>query len=307
MLYQASLEETEVAAKAFTPAFASPLSVHPLTDADRDEALALLSSGAVDTIYMSGLIRDNGVVSHENRGTFYGARASSGRLEGVALVGHFTLAEARTDEALAAFARLAQSHPRVHMMCGDPDKIERFWRHYGEGGQEPRLICRELFFEQRTPDAGAAPVEGLRRATASDLDLIAPVNARMILDESGVNPLAVDPEGFRARLLHRVECGRVWVWVEGGRLVFKADVIAETPEAIYLEGVHVHPEERLRGYGARCMAQLVRTLLARTESVCLVVNEQHKDAQQFFIKSGFKLRGLYESIYLEQGDDAQGA
>jgi hypothetical protein len=37
----------------------------------------------------------------------------------------------------------------------------------------------------------------------------------------------------------------------------------------------------------------------RSESVCLVANEQNKDSQEFFFKSGYKLRGLYDSIYLE--------
>jgi predicted GNAT family acetyltransferase len=91
----------------------------------------------------------------------------------------------------------------------------------------------------------------------------------------------------------------VWVWAERGRLVFKADVMSETPEAAYLEGVYVRPEERGKGYGRRCLSQLSRALLARSESVCLVVNEQNKDAQEFFFKSGFKLRGLYDSIFLE--------
>lgn len=298
MPHLVSRYQGKVASECFAPAFAGSLSVNPLAESDCDETLEFLATGAVDTLYMSGLVRDNGIESADNRGTFYGARNAAGRLEGVALVGHFTLTEASGEESLAAFAQLAQRHPRVHMMCGEPGKIERFWRYYGDGGQEPRLICRELCFEQRMPDLSAEPVPSLRRATLSELDLIAPVNARMLHEESSVNPLAVDPLGFRARLASRIQRGRVWVWVEGGRLIFKADILAETPEAIYIEGVHVHPEERGQGYGARSLAQLGRMLLSRTRAVCLVVNEQHKDAQNFFIKSGFKLRGLYESIYL---------
>ena len=289
----------EGSATATTPVIAAAPTVRPLSDDARAEVLDFLPAGTVDAIYMRGLVLDNGLDSPANRGTFYGARDSAGRLEGVALVGHATLVEARTEGALAAFARLAQGLPDVHLLVGDPAKIERFWRHYGEGGQEPRLICRELLFEQRAPVPDAEPVAALRPATPADLDLVASVNALMIYDESGVNPLARDPEGFRARLARRIEQGRVWVWTEGGRLIFKADVMSDTPEAVYLEGVYVRPDERGKGYGRRCLSQLGRSLLARSGSVCLVVNEQNKDAQEFFFKAGYKLRGLYDSIFLE--------
>lgn len=284
---------------AMSPIIAASPAVAPLSDEHTAEVLAFLPADTVDAIYMRGLILDNGLDSPENRGTFYAARDAAGTLEGVALIGHATLVEARTEAALAAFARLAQQLPSVNLLVGDPEKIERFWRHYGAGGQELRVVCRELLFERREAGAAAEPVAGLRRATAADLDLIAPVNALMVYDESGVNPLARDPEGFRSRLARRVEQGRIWVWTEAGRLVFKADVMSDTPEAVYLEGVYVRPEERGRGYGRRCMAQLGRELLARSASVCLVVNEQNRGAQDFFLKAGYEVRGVYDSIYLE--------
>ncbi len=281
---------------------AGRLAVAPLAAGDRDEALGFLRADAVDSIYMSGLVADNGIVSPSNRGTFYGARARDGRLVGIALIGHFICAQTNDDEALAAFARLAQDRP-VHMLVGDPDKIERFWRHYGRGGQQPRLICRELFFERRGPVEVAEPVPALRLATTADLFQIAQVNASMIREESGVNPLETDAAGFRARITQRIAKGRVWVLTKKGRLVFKAEVMADTPAASYVEGVFVHPEERGRGVGSRCVTQLASLLLERSESVCLVVNEQNRDAQVFFFKTGFKLRGLYDSIYLKPKSD----
>src|SRR5436309_3200537 len=78
----------------------------------------------------------------------------------------------------------------------------------------------------------------LRQATLDDIEQIMPVHAQIAFEESGVNPLERDPEGFRRRTARRIEQGRVWVWTEGGRLIFKADVIADTPEAIYIEGVY---------------------------------------------------------------------
>jgi predicted GNAT family acetyltransferase len=277
-----------------TPAAFSLPDVQPLTDAHYGEVLAFLATRSVDSIFMSGLVRDNGIVSDFNRGTFYGCRDAQGQLEGVALVGHATLVEARSEGALAAFARLAKE-AQAHVIVGDQEKVEHFWTHYEEGGQKPLRICRELFMEQRWPVETLTEAAALRLATMADLETLVSVNARMACDESGVNPLEQDAAGFRARLVRRIELGRVWVWTgEDGRLLFKVDIMAEVPGCIYLEGVYVHADERGRGYGRRAISQLGRLLLARTETLCLLVNEQNKDAQIFFFKAGYKLRACYD-------------
>ncbi|HEV2704743.1 MAG TPA: GNAT family N-acetyltransferase [Pyrinomonadaceae bacterium] len=264
------------------------------------EVLGFLAERALHTVYMMGLIRDNGIVSPLNRGTFYGCRDAAGALEGVALIGHATVVETRTDRALEAFAALAQQNSSAHLIVGEQDKIEQFWHHYSEGGQTPRLVCRELLFELSWPVAVAESVEGLRLATLADLDLILPVHAQMAFDESGVNPLEADPEGFRRRCARRIELGRVWVMVEDGTLIFKADVVSETPEAVYIEGVYVSPQARGRGYGTRCLSQLALTMLTHSRTLVLVSNEANQAAARFYRRVGFKLRGFYDTVFLQR-------
>ncbi|HKQ99565.1 MAG TPA: GNAT family N-acetyltransferase [Pyrinomonadaceae bacterium] len=275
------------------------MTVEVLTAGREDEVLAFLSARPSHTVFMMGMIRDNGLESSFNRGTFYACRDAAGQLQGVALIGHATLIEARTEAALQAFARIAQNCQRTHMIMGEMEKVETFWNYYAEGGRSPRLSCRELLFEQRWPVEVREAVRGLRRATLADLELVMPVQAEMALAESGVNPLEADPLGFRVRCARRIEQGRVWVLVENGRLVFKADVISDTAEVIYLEGIYVAAEERGKGYGLRCLSQLSRQLLARTKSVCLLVNELNKTAHSFYQKAGYKMAGLYDTIFLQ--------
>lgn len=264
------------------------------------EVLAFLASRPLHTVWMAGLIRDNGLVSPLNRGIFYACRNAAGEIEGVALVGHATLFEARTGAALAAFARLAQSHARAHMLLGEQERIAQFWQHYATGGQRARILCRELLFEIRWPVGVRGSVKGLRLATLADLDLVMLAQAGMACRESGVNPMQVDPVGFRLRCARRIEQGRVWVMVENGELVFKADIISETPEVIYLEGIYISSHERGQSYGLRCLSQLSRNLLARVASVCLLVNEQNKDAQAFYQSAGFQFRHPYETVFLQR-------
>lgn len=269
-----------------------------LTHEFEPEVLDFLSERPMHTVAMSGFIRDNGLVSHLNRGRFYGCRNRQGKLEGVALIGHAILMETRTDRALQAFAELARQSATPHMIMGEEERIGEFWDYYSEDGQEMRLACRELLFEMKWPVQVREEVPELRVATLADIDLILPVHARMAFDESGVNPLEKDPDGFRQRCARRIAQGRIWVCIDDGKLIFKSDVVSDTPDAVYLEGVWVSPEKMGSGYALRCLSQLAPTLLSHSRSIVLLVNEENKKAQRFYQKAGFKLRAGYDTIFL---------
>lgn len=86
--------------------------------------------------------------------------------------------------------------------------------------------------------------------------------------------------------------------MQDNRLIFKADVIAMTPQVAYLEGIHVHPEERRKGHGLRCLNQLSSTLLTQANSICLTINQKNRTAAAFYEKAGYKFHSNYETIYL---------
>lgn len=278
-------------------------SVELLRAEHQTEVLNFLSARPQHTFVMSGWIHDNGLVSDLNRGAFYGHWNPQGQLDGVALIGHITLFETREADALAAFAQLAQNCSSAYAVMGEADKVQRFLSHYKRNGQEPRLMYREQLFEQRQPQQIDEAVSGLRLATAAELELVVPVHAQMAFEESGVNPLFVDPEGFYRRCARRIEQNRVWVNVENDELIFKADIISDSPDLIYLEGVYVNPEKRGKGIGTRCMKQLTNALLSRTKSVCLLVNQQNSVAQACYQKAGYQLRELYDTLYLGKDQD----
>lgn len=295
----AQLMNTVMTETQYLPTAEVTVSVERLTDQDRNEVLTFLVERPIHTVCMVGFIRDNGLESELNRGTFYGCRNSEGRLEGVALIGHTTLIEVRTDRALKELALVAQTRSNAHMIMGEQERIEQFWNHYADDGQEIRLICGELLFELRRAVQVREKVEGLRLATLDDLEIIAPVHAGMAEAESGVNPLIMDPVGFRQRCARRIEKGRVWVLVEDGELTFKADIQADTPEVIYLEGIYVNPTKRGQGIGLRCLGQLTQSLLSRSKSICVLVNENNEKAHAFYRLSNFKLRGHYYSTFMQ--------
>jgi uncharacterized protein len=283
------------------PPLAAPPQAHPLTRAEQREVLAFLAQRPVHTVALTSMIRDHGMSSPLLRGRFYGVRGAAGRLEGVALIGHAALIEARTDRALAAFAQVVRSTPRKHLLMGERERVARFWQHFTRDGRRPaHFAARESLFTLTLPAQTFAPVAALRPARPADLDLIVPVQARLALAESGVDPLLVDPEGFRARCLRRIEQGRTWVVVKDGRLLFKTELQAVTPEVIYLEGVYVHEAARGQGFGTRCLSQLCTSLLERTKTISLLVNEQHTAAHSFYRKVGFRQQGCYDTIFFAQ-------
>ncbi len=282
----------------YRPVSSDQVHVAELNASHEREVMDFLARRPIHTVAMAGLIQDNGLVSTLNRGTFYGCRNVQGQLEGVALIGHATLMETTSDRAVEAFAKIAQTCTNGHLIMGEKERISEFWNYYAEAGQDMRRACRELLFELRWPVEARAEVPGLRLATASDLELIIPVQAQMAFDESGINPLARDPKGFRQRCARRVEQGRTWVLVEAGKLIFKADIVSDTSSVIYLEGVWTSEERRSQGNGLGCMSQLARLLLSRTKSICVLVNETNTKAHTFYERAGYKRRSVYDTIFL---------
>ena len=96
---------------AFDQAAISPFKACPLFKGQEAEALEFLAAHPLHNVYMAGFIRDNGLVSPFNRGTFYACRDEAGRIEGVALIGHVTQLDVRTERAMEAFARRESKGP----------------------------------------------------------------------------------------------------------------------------------------------------------------------------------------------------
>src|SRR5690348_3985205 len=90
---------------------ALPCTVGELNRDNESEVLEFLAANPLHTVFMASLIRDNGLNSPHNRGSFYACRDRVGQLEAVALIGHATLIDARTKASMAAFARLAGNCP----------------------------------------------------------------------------------------------------------------------------------------------------------------------------------------------------
>ncbi len=254
-----------------------------------EEAIEFLNLASVHSVILYGFLSDNGLNERLNRGKYFGHRNREGELDGIALIGHSTIFDVRTDAALLAFAKEARraTNP-INLIMSSGEQAETFFNEYSNCLYAPRKRCVEHSFVTGYPFAVQASDRRPRLATADELEPVARVQAELALNESGVNPLAIDRDGFLSRVLRRIDQGRTYVVTENGSLIFKVDLMAATSEMAYLEGVYVAPEERGKGTGSSCLSQVCIELLSISSSVCLLSNREMEHAHKCFERAGMQ-------------------
>jgi predicted GNAT family acetyltransferase len=269
-----------------------------LVESDITEVKAFLNVRPVHTVVMASFIHDNGMVSELNRGTFYGYRNEEGNLEGVALIGHSTLIEAWTEDAMSAFAAKAKTERfAINLIMSEHEDALKFWQYYADNAV-PRLTCTELLFESSFPMLVRECECDLRLARKQELELVAEAHAEVSFIETGTDPMVRDARGFLERVARRIEMGRTFVVFESGRLLFKADIIAEADGIVYLEGVYVAPECRGQGIGPKCLSKLTLQLLERSDRVCMLSNVRFENAHRSFQKAGYRITGGCTTLFV---------
>lgn len=269
-----------------------------LTRFHEKEALDFLSRRPVYHMVLSGLIVEHGMVSPKLRGTMFGCRDAAGNLTGVALVGKNTIFEAADSDAAMAFAECARECADVRMIFSEEKRLIELWRHYGAGAPMPKISRHRSIRSGGSVSNEIATIPELRVAVREDLDQIVAVHAEMVYAETGVNPLDADADGFRMRCGERVDQGRVWVWASDGEMIFKTDILIETPAAIYLEGLWIAPHLRANGYGTRCLATLCRRLTSRSVEIYGFVDTERACFSSLYRRAGFTEVGEYAKIYI---------
>ena len=269
-----------------------------LDDRDRSAALAVCAADPVANVFVESRIRSFGLDPGRLGAQVWGYD-QGGRLMSLCYGGANLVPVQATSPAIAAFAdRALRQGRRCSSIVGPSAAVTELWGllrpHWG-----PARDVRDkqpLMAIDGPPRVAADPA--VRRVRPDEIDILMPACIAMFTEEVGVSPLAGDGgAAYRARVSELVRTGRAFARIEDGRVIFKAEVGAATPQACQVQGVWVRPEFRGRGLAAPGMAAVV-TEARRTISpvVSLYVNDFNTPARAAYRRAGFREVGEFMSV-----------
>ena len=263
--------------------------VRVLRDADQDEVAALLDANPVNGVFVASRVAACGV-SRWRLGAHLWGFAPNGPLEGLCYSGANLVPLTSDPAAVSAFASMARDQGRVcSSIVGPANSVLQLWEQLRPFWGAPREVRRRqpLLATAVAPDV--APDPAVREAEMADYGLLLPACVAMYTEEVGVSPLVWDGgAAYRARVAELVRGRRAYVRIEGGQVVFKAELGAVTQRVCQVQGVWVNPEWRGRGVATAGMAAVIRYALAESAPVVsLYVNDFNHSARAVYARCGF--------------------
>src|ERR1700689_179709 len=233
-------------------------SVRQLDERDRDAVIAICDREPVTNVFVSSRVRSLGLEPGRLGAQMWG-HLSGGRLESLCYSGANLVPVAATPDAIVAFAdRALRQGRRCSSVVGQAAEVQALWallRPQWGPAREVRPV-QPVMSTTRPPLVPPDP--GVRRVRPEEIDILWPACVAMFTEEVGVSPVIGDGGvSYRARLGQLVRGGRAFARIEDGRVVFKAEIGAVTPQVCQVQGVWVAPESRGEGLAAPGMAAVV--------------------------------------------------
>ena len=272
-----------------------------LAEADEAAVHRLLATDPVAGCVLAGRIEAAGTAPATLGAPLWGVGEGRG-LEAVCLAGAnlipFSVPGAERVAAAAFAERARRAGRRCSTIVGSAAVVAPLWDllapHWGPA--RDHRPDQPLMAIDGPP--AVAPEPRVRPVRPAELEILMPAAVAMFTEEVGVSPLRVDGgAGYRARVAELVRSGQSLAWIEGGEVLFKAEIGAVSRAACQVQGVWVAPAQRGRGIGTAGTAAVVeyaRTVLAPV--VSLYVNAFNGPARAAYRRVGFREVGQYASV-----------
>lgn len=204
---------------------------------------------------------------------------------------------------LPSFAeRIAKRRSWASSVFGPADPVLRLWSllEGGWGGaREVRDNQPVLTMRVRPPAIGVPVDPAVRVAQPDEADLVVPAAAAMFTEEIGYPPYRGSDRAYRLAVLDLIRRGRTLIRVEGGEVVFKADLGSVALGVAQVQGVWVHPQRRGQGMAVPAMAAVVEhTMTHIAPVVTLYVNDFNAPALATYRHVGFVQTGTFATVLL---------
>ncbi|WP_307536096.1 GNAT family N-acetyltransferase [Streptomyces sp. V3I8] len=271
-----------------------------LGPSDLDAALAVLDREPVANAFVTSRVQVAGLDPWRLGGEMWGWY-EDGMLTSLCYAGANLVPICAGPRAVRAFAdRARRAGRRCSSIVGPVEATALLWRLLEPSWGPAREVRphQPLMVADRLP-ADIAPDPYVRRTRKDEMETIMPACVAMFTEEVGISPLAGDGGLlYQARVAELVGSGRSFVHVgRDGRVVFKAEIGAATPQACQIQGVWVAPEYRGQGLAAPGMAAVLRYALADVAPlVSLYVNDYNTAARATYRRVGFQETGAFMSV-----------
>lgn len=272
--------------------------VRQLTSTDLGAAEQLMRNDPVVNCFIDARVRWAGLDPWRLGGDMWGY-FDGNELASVVYVGANLVPVATTAQSRAAIAdRLRVQPRRCSSFVGESSEVLDLWRLLEPAWGPAREVRDDqpLLVMDEDPAIDGDPL--VRQARSSDLDVLVPACISMFTEEVGISPVRGGAgHAYRARIAELVDSGRAFVRIVDGRVEFKAEVGAASPDACQVQGVWVAPELRGRGLSVPALGSVVR--LARqsiSPVVSLYVNSYNHAAIKAYRAVGFRPYGHFATV-----------
>ena len=283
----------------------------PVNADSATEVTRYLATDPVSNLFMLSWLDNYGIAPPARRDlfAFRTLRDASGAVDAVSLLiaRRLVLIDSTAAARGAALGRLHADLPEpLEHVVSRRHSVTPFWSAYAErNGAHARLVRdQELYCLTREDWLAEHPTRSrqtsVRRAASEHLDAVFWASARMHAEETLEDPLERDAEHFRRHVAHRIENGRTYAWFDDHRrLLFKADISAQSRWGVQISGVYTPAALRGRGLASAAMADICEDLFARGfPRITLYVNRTNGAARHVYRKVGFRYHTDYETIFV---------
>jgi uncharacterized protein len=273
-------------------------SLRLLNDRDRDEVLDICDRDAVTNVFVSSRVHAAGVDPGRLGAQMWGY-LEFGRMTSLCYSGANLVPVAATPCAVAAFAERARLQGRrCSSIVGPAEAVQELWNLLAPYWGRPREIRAVQPVMAISAEPLVAPDPQVRLVRPDEIDTLLPASVAMFTEEVGVSPIGPDGgAAYRARVAELIRAGRSYARIEGGQVIFKAEIGAVTPLACQIQGVWVPPARRGRGHAAHGMAAVVAEAMRSVAPVVsLYVNDFNAPARAAYRRVGFAEAGRFMSV-----------
>lgn len=265
------------------------VTVEPLGPKDADLLRAFLAKDPAQNLYLLGLFEEFGITPKPGRApfTFWG-RFNGRELIAAVFVGGnggLVVPSANPPAEVEKLAEHIKKDVQLGSSLGPKLAVDALVKHLCPS--KPKHSWSQRLFTVSADDLGPFTNPTLRLAQEDDIPRILPLAVGCIRETLSRDPLAEDPEDFKARVALRVKGKRTYVLESNGKIVFKIDVGSRSQYGAELEGLYTVADERRRGHATLSLGQISRHLLSSLPRLTLRVDEKDPSLQGVARKVGY--------------------